>query len=131
MASSRVTILDMHVARAVAAMKSDPKRRWTVASLGRIAGLSRAALARRFTTTLGISPYRWLATHRLRLAEEQLASTDAPLALIAQDVGYGCEFAFAKAFKRFYGIAPGAFRRRVRARTHIAPVACASFRAAA
>ena len=120
---------DSHVARALAAMKADPSRRWTVAALGRVAGLSRAALARRFTSALGVSPLRWLAEHRLRLAEERLVDTDLPLAAIAADVGYRCEFAFAKAFKRIVGMPPGVFRRVARA--HRAPSATPVFRAAA
>jgi AraC-like DNA-binding protein len=32
------------------------------------------------------------------------------VASVAQQVGYGNEFAFAKAFKRVRGVAPGTFR---------------------
>jgi AraC-like DNA-binding protein len=32
---------------------------------------------------------------------------------VAQRTGYASEFAFAKAFKREYGVAPGQYRRRV------------------
>jgi transcriptional regulator GlxA family with amidase domain len=120
---------DSHVARALAAMKAEPARRWTVAALGRAAGLSRAALARRFTNAVGVSPLRWLAEHRLGLAQSQLLETDRALAAIAGDVGYGCEFAFAKAFKRIVGMAPGAFRRQ--ARIHRVASGAAMFRAAA
>ena len=110
-------------------MKADPARRWTVAALGRVAGLSRAALARRFTSAVGVSPLRWLAEHRLRLAKERLVETDLALAAIATDVGYRCEFAFAKAFKRIVGMPPGVFRRV--ARPHRAPSSAPVFRAAA
>jgi transcriptional regulator GlxA family with amidase domain len=103
--------LDGHVDRALEAMKNEPSRRWTVAALGRAAGLSRAALARRFTKTVGVPPLRWLAEHRLRLAQRRLVETDLSLAAIAADVGYRCEFAFAKAFKRVVGLPPGVFRR--------------------
>lgn len=105
---------DAHVDRALSAMKSEPSKRWTVAALGRVAGLSRAALARRFTKALGVSPLRWLAEHRLRLAEQRLVDTDLALAAIATDVGYQCEFAFAKAFKRLRGMPPGVYRRIAR-----------------
>jgi AraC-like DNA-binding protein len=43
-----------------------------------------------------------------------LIESDLPLAAIAVEVGYRCEFAFAKAFKRLVGLAPGLFRRRAR-----------------
>jgi len=107
-------------------MKAAPSRPWTVAAMGRVAGLSRAAFARRFTQALGVSPQRWLAEHRVRLARKSLIESDAPLAAIAIEVGYRCEFAFAKAFKRLIGIAPGLYRRRAHA--FAAPP---SFRAAA
>jgi transcriptional regulator GlxA family with amidase domain len=118
---------DPHVARALAAMTGDPSRRWTVAALARAAGLSRAAFARRFTGALGVAPLRWLAEHRRRLAEERLLETDLPLAAIAAEVGYRCEFAFAKAYKRLAGIPPGVFRRLVRAhRGALAPLCSAA-----
>lgn len=120
---------DAHVARALDAMRADPARRWTVAALGRVAGLSRAALARRFTSALGVSPLRWLAEHRLGLARERLVETELSLAAIAGDIGYRCEFAFAKAFKRLVGLPPGVFRRV--ARTARVPLAAPIFRAAA
>ena len=102
---------DAQVERALDAMKNDPARRWSVAQLARIAGLSRAAFARRFSLSLGVPPLKWLAEHRLELAREKLVTSDWPLAAIAAEVGYACEFAFAKAFKRRFGRAPGLFRR--------------------
>jgi transcriptional regulator GlxA family with amidase domain len=98
-------------------MKADPSRRWTVAALARVGGLSRAAFARRFTRALGVSPLRWLSEHRLRMAETRLVETDVGLAGIAFEIGYESEFAFAKAFKRLFGVAPGIYRRRARSLT--------------
>jgi transcriptional regulator GlxA family with amidase domain len=102
---------DAQIERALDAMKREPTRRWTVRELARVAGLSRSAFARRFTQALGVPPLKWLGKHRLELARERLVSTDLPLAAIAAEVGYACEFAFAKAFKRLFGRAPGLFRR--------------------
>jgi transcriptional regulator GlxA family with amidase domain len=102
---------DFQIERTLDAMRREPTRRWTVAELARVAGLSRSAFARRFTQARGIPPLKWLAEHRLELARERLVSTDLPLAAIAAEVGYACEFAFAKAFKRLFGRAPGLFRR--------------------
>ncbi len=120
---------DGYVERSLSAMRADPARRWTVASLARVAGLSRAPFARRFRRATATSPLRWLAEHRLGLAGKRLVETDLPLAAIALEIGYGSDFAFAKAFKRFFGIAPGVFRRVAFAGGHgrTAPI----FRAAA
>jgi transcriptional regulator GlxA family with amidase domain len=122
------TVRDPQVARALAAMRADPARRWTVADLGRVAALSRAAFARRFRVAVGTSPLRWLAEHRVRLAKARLVESERALAAVAIEVGYACEFAFAKAFKRLVGIAPGVFRRRARA---VQPTVLCTLRAAA
>lgn len=121
---------DEYVTRALAAMKKDPARRWTVASLARVAGLSRAPFARRFRRATGASPLRWLTAHRLALAESLLVSRDSTLAAIAAEVGYSSEFAFSKAFKRLVGIAPASFRRVLFERAR-AVDALPKFRAAA
>lgn len=63
------------------------------------------------------------------MAQSLLLETDLPLAAIAGEVGYHCEFAFSKAFKRTIGVAPSLFRRR--AREHAGPPAVPLFRAAA
>jgi transcriptional regulator GlxA family with amidase domain len=103
---------DAAVARALDAMKRDPMRAWTVAELGRLVGLSRAAFARRFVRAVGEPPKRYLASLRLELAAHLLATTDEGLAQIAAMVGYASEFAFSRAFSRRFGVAPGGFRRQ-------------------
>ena len=115
---------DPRVTRALDAMRADPTRCWTVAELARRAGLSRAAFARRFKHDVGVPPLRWLAEHRLQHAADALRQTDLSLAALAAEIGYQCEFAFAKAFKRLFGIAPGLFRR-------ISRTSVPAFRAAA
>lgn len=96
---------------ALQAMHRDPARPWTVASLAAEAGLSRAPFARRFTALLGRPPLTYLTWWRMTTAARLLRESDAPLAAIAAEVGYGSEFAFAAAFKRRHGVAPGRFRR--------------------
>jgi transcriptional regulator GlxA family with amidase domain len=102
---------DPYVARALAAMKAEPAKQWTVSRLAQIACLSRAPFARRFRRALGIAPAAWLREHRLRLAQAALLSSDATLTAIAGEVGYATAFALAKAFRRRFGMAPGVFRR--------------------
>lgn len=113
MSANDVYAADSYVEKTLAAMRADPKRRWSVASLARVAGLSRAAFARRFRRATGLSPLRWLTELRLGIAQERLLDDDTSLATIAIELGYSSEFAFSKAFKRLLGIAPGRFRRRV------------------
>lgn len=102
------------IARAVALVRERPAEAWTVARLARAVGLSRSAFARRFVRELGITPLALVTDVRLRLAEQLLVSGDDGLARIASAVGYESEFAFSRAFKRHFGIAPGTFRRAQR-----------------
>jgi AraC-like DNA-binding protein len=102
---------DPPVTAALHAMHQDPARPWTVASLAATAGLSRAPFARRFTELVGRPPLSYLTWWRMVTASRLLRDSDAPLNAIAKQVGYASEFAFAHAFKRTYGTAPGRYRR--------------------
>ena len=102
---------DPAIAPALAAMHADPANAWTVESLAARAGLSRAAFAKKFNTMVGEPPLTYLTRWRMTTAARLLRESDAPLAAVAARTGYGSEFAFAKAFKREYGQAPGGYRR--------------------
>jgi AraC-like DNA-binding protein len=102
---------DPAVAAALRAIHSDPGRQWTVGELAAQAELSRAAFARRFAGLVGQPPLAYLTWWRMTLAARFLRDGDATLAAVARKVGYTSEFAFAHAFKREYGLAPGGFRR--------------------
>ncbi|MEZ0108492.1 AraC-like DNA-binding protein [Catenulispora sp. EB89] len=105
---------DPVVAPALQAIHDDPGHPWTVESLGERAGLSRAAFARRFATVVGDPPLTYLTDWRMVTAARMLRQSGAPLAAIAQRNGYTSEFAFAKAFKRRFGMPPGAYRKELR-----------------
>ncbi|WP_418958958.1 AraC family transcriptional regulator [Streptomyces tritici] len=106
---------DTAVAPALAAIHAKPDAQWTVESLADRAGLSRAAFARRFNDLVGEPPMAYLTRWRMTTAARLLRESEAPLSTVAARTGYGSEYAFAKAFKREYGQAPGGYRREVRA----------------
>ncbi|SDS77197.1 AraC family transcriptional regulator [Jiangella sp. DSM 45060] len=103
-------LTDGSVAAALAAMHESPERPWTVESLGAVAGLSRAAFARRFSALVGSAPLTYLTWWRMTTAARLLAETDLPVGAVARRVGYTSEFAFAAAFKREYARPPGRYR---------------------
>lgn len=102
---------DPAIGPALRALHAAPQRAWTVADLAGEAGLSRAAFARRFTELIGLAPLSYLTRWRMTLAKEALRRPGATLAGVALEIGYGSEYAFANAFKRHHGIAPGRWRR--------------------
>jgi AraC-like DNA-binding protein len=103
-------VADPAIGPALQAIHASPAEPWTVDTLAREAGLSRAAFARRFSTVLGMPPLAYLTGWRMTTARRLLRETQLPLAAVAERTGYGSEFAFAKAFKRESGIAPGSYR---------------------
>jgi AraC-like DNA-binding protein len=102
---------DPHVARALALLHRDILRPWNVDDLGREVGLSRSALADRFTRLIGMPPMYYLANWRMQVATQKLRHTSVSLAQVADMVGYGSEAAFSRAFKKAYGTAPATWRR--------------------
>src|SRR4051812_14048558 len=76
LASTPAQPADELVAVVVRAMHEHPERQWTVRSLAAHAGVSRAALARRFTEQIGEPPGTHLTRWRLALAADLLAGTD-------------------------------------------------------
>lgn len=102
---------DPGISEALRGMHGDLARPWTVQELAGQANMSRATFARRFTTLTGRTPLAYLTWWRLTTAGRLLRDSDAPLSAIAKQVGYTSEYAFANAFKREYGIAPGRYRR--------------------
>ncbi|MFI6944078.1 AraC family transcriptional regulator [Streptomyces sp. NPDC050418] len=97
---------DPVVGAALRLIQDDPAHPWTVAELATKAGVSRAALARRFTELVGDPPMAYLTAWRLALAADLVRDTDLTLSSIARKVGYGSPFALSTAFKRAYGVSP-------------------------
>lgn len=101
---------DPVVGSALGLLHAAPEHAWTVTELASRAGVSRAALGRRFTELLGQPPIAYLTQHRLQLAADLLLESGATLPAIARRVGYGSPFALSAAFKREFGRSPQDYR---------------------
>ncbi|MFJ4682882.1 cupin domain-containing protein [Streptomyces sp. NPDC088789] len=106
-------LADPVVGRVLRLLQDDPAHPWTVAALAAEGGVSRAALARRFTDLVGEPVMTHLTGYRLALAADRLRDTTDTLESIARQVGYGSAFALSSAFKRVYGVSPQEHRARV------------------
>src|SRR3954471_1654240 len=101
---------DPVVGKALRLIHDDPARSWTVADLAAEAGVSRAALARRFTELVGEPPMSFLTDSRLSLAADRLLEPDATIGSVAYQVGYSTPFALSTAFKRVRGVSPKQYK---------------------
>lgn len=101
---------DPQIGAALAAIHTDPARRWTLTTLARTAGLSRSAFAARFHHRVGEPAMRYLLAVRMQRAKTLLESRALTVAAVATQVGYQSEQAFAAAYKRETGTTPGAHR---------------------
>lgn len=110
LASTPAHPTDELIAAVLRTIHEHPERPWRVQSLASRAGLSRAALARRFTQQVGEPPLTHLTRWRLALAADLLAGTDLTLSTIASRVGYANAFALSAAFKRVHGTSPSSYR---------------------
>lgn len=97
---------DPRLAKAIGAMHLRSDERWTVESLAREAGMSRARFAAHFQAIIGSSPFGYLTQWRMARACQQLR-TGEPIAQVALAAGYSGSVAFSRAFERELGMSPG------------------------
>jgi AraC-like DNA-binding protein len=102
---------DPQIGRSLALIHREPTRAWTVASLAGEAAMSRSAFAARFSELVGEPAMQYVTRWRMHLALDHLTQGEAPLADVADRLGYQSEAAFSRAFKRVIGISPGAARQ--------------------
>jgi len=106
---------DPTVGTALSLIHADPGQTWTLDTLAHATQTPRATLTRRFAALTGQSPIAYLTAWRMCLAARQLRDGEATVRQIAQETGYDSEFAFARAFKRATGSAPGQYRKLTQA----------------
>lgn len=104
-------VADPAIGETLRLMHARPAEGWTVEGLASAAALSRSAFSERFTRLVGESPLKYLTRWRMMQAARLLRSGHHSIPAVAAQVGYSNPAAFAKAFARFQGVGPGAFRR--------------------
>jgi AraC-like DNA-binding protein len=103
-------VVDPQVGRALAAIHHNITSPWSADSLAKEVSMSRSAFVDRFTTLVGMPPIRYLTVWRLQAAKRSLRETSKTIAQLAQEVGYGSDEAFSRAFKREFGLSPSRWR---------------------
>lgn len=104
---------DPQIASALRLIHEDPQCAWTANGLAARVAMSRSAFSTRFRLIIGESPMRYLTRYRLTKAADRLRTSGDSLLDIALQTGYASDVALSKAFKRYFGASPGAYRRSV------------------
>jgi AraC family transcriptional regulator len=100
-------------ARALALVHDAPGERHSLATIASEVGVHPATLARGFRRAYGCSVGAMQRRLRLEYAARQLATTEWPLAMIAQQAGFYDQSHFTNAFRRHLGRSPMQYRRAV------------------
>ncbi len=84
----------------------------TTKLLANVAHLSVTQFYRRFVSATGVPPLRWVTEQKLRRANELLLYADRSISNIALELGYTDLPSFSKAYKRWFGLSPQAYRQQ-------------------
>ncbi|AGC48717.1 AraC family transcriptional regulator [Myxococcus stipitatus DSM 14675] len=104
-------LVDPRIGAVLQRVHEKPEAPWTLEGLARAASMSRSVFAERFKQLVGEPPLVYVGRWRMHRAMTLMRARDTSVAEVARAVGYETESAFGKAFRRWVGMTPGAFRR--------------------
>ena len=88
----------------------------TISDLAAVAGLSQFHFIRAFKDQVGLSPYQYVLSERIRQARGLLSNRDLSTAEVAVAVGFHDAAQLNRVFRKFVGVTPTAFRRETDSR---------------
>ena len=106
-----MTFFETRVNRAVQLINSNPTGDWSVSKLARDVGMSRSSFSESFTRNVGEPPMSYVTNVRMGRAAELLKLGKQSVSEIADQVGYESDSAFARTFKRRYGVTPRTYQK--------------------
>lgn len=100
------------ILRSIDYMKAHLREPLNVASLARMANLSRSHYTTLFHRATGYGPLSYLNHLRLQRAVELLISTNWPIKHISEQLGFSDQFYFSRAFAKMHSHSPSEHRTR-------------------
>ena len=98
------------ISRTLRHLDAHATRRLSLDELARVACMSKYHFLRCFRRIVGLTPHSYLVDLRLRRAAAALRASDAPVARVALDAGFGDLSEFHGQFRAAFGASPGRFR---------------------
>ena len=97
--------------RAIELLESNSAKMPTLSEVAQVIGLHPTSFCRSFKHSTGLSPHRYILTHRVKRAKELMNDQRLSLTEIAFDCGFSGSSQFSVVFKRVTGISPREYRR--------------------
>jgi AraC family transcriptional regulator len=88
----------------------------TISGLAALTGLSHYHFIRAFKNTVGLTPYQYVLSERIRRARALLSKPDLSLGEVTRAVGFSDASQLNRVFRKFVGVTPTAFRRETGSR---------------
>ena len=107
------TVYDPRVRIVIDFMKANLHRKISLTDLAREVNLSAAHVSRLFSIETGISPSEYLIRLRMEKARHLLLTSVLSVKEVMAMTGYGNRGHFVQHFKRYFGLTPSEYRRRV------------------
>jgi AraC-like DNA-binding protein len=98
------------ISRALRHLEAQAGRRLSLDELAAVACMSKYHFLRCFRRIVGLTPHSFLVELRLRRAAAALRASDAPVARVALDAGFGDLSEFHGRFRAAFGASPGRYR---------------------
>ena len=102
---------DPRMSSVLAAIHQSPANDWQLASLAKIAGMSRTSFSNHFKSLIGETPLTYITNWRIIQAQTLLKESSKSVGEIAEAVGYQSEAAFNRVFKKRVAQTPLKFRQ--------------------
>jgi len=100
------------VERALEFMRSHVGEAYGLDEVVSAIGLDKSYFIRLFKKRVGVPPMKYATSLKMSAAANLLHTTQEPLSTVAAQVGFSDEYHFAKRFKQWSGVPPGAYRSR-------------------
>jgi AraC-like DNA-binding protein len=88
-----------------------PEKEWSMSHLSHAVALSEFHFYRSFKKAFNVTPYQYIIWQRIVKASRMLLNPGCSVAEVAMNSGFADIYSFSKAFKKYKGFSPTAFRQ--------------------
>lgn len=106
-----ITTSDVRINELMAQIRQDISQKYTLDELADSVMMTRRTFTRKFHKATGMAFGEWLASERLTLAQDLLESTELPIEVIVERIGFSSVLTFRNKFKERFSVTPNHWRK--------------------